>query len=334
MTPPDYQKLRASVPLCTYNASAFIGKQLESILRQTRPADEVVVCDDGSRDDTLEIIGDLAARYSTPVRVISNPRNLGATRNHEKAICECTGDIIIPSDFDDCWFPDRIATTISHFEANPAVVLFYCDAILADADLRPTGETLFSRRGLLANAAAPAARQLGRGIQFNGPMMAFRADLNRFLIPFSNQWTWDHWVGFIAYALGEVKPINQALMYYRRHRNNRGVDPDLDGGFFYRWQAARKYSHIQNYTQRRRRWEDMISQFGRMKHLGLPPSSIRFEELLNECERCLRFAHAREIQKRKPRLWRVPRALGGLVRGDYHQHAHGFKSFVQDLVIE
>lgn len=330
---PIHRKLHVSVPLCTYNGTAFIVEQLESILRQSRPADEIIVCDDGSTDNTLPMVKELAEQYPTPVRIIRNPENLGATKNHEKAILECTGDIIIPSDFDDCWLPDRVSTTLAFFERDPSAVLFYCDAILTDADLKPTARTLFSRREVLTNAV-PTAQQLGQGIRFNGPMMAFRAELTPFLRPFSNQWAWDHWIGFIAYAVGEVRPINQALLYYRRHRNNRGVDPDLDGGFLYRWQAATKYSTLKNYTQRRRCWEDMIAQFQRIRSLGLPPFSARFEELLSECERCFRFAHAREMQKRKPRLRRVPQALGNLARGSYHLHAHGLKSFIQDVVIE
>lgn len=326
---------KVSVAMCTYNTQAFVAEQLESILKQTRPPDEIVVCDDRSTDETVKTLTELAAHSPIPVRIIENPKNLGANGNHEKAIRESTGDIIFPSDSDDYWFADRIATTLPLFEKNPATVLLYCDAVLTDRSLNSTGQTLFSKRRFLVDIALPTAQELGRGIQFNGPMMVFRSALKPFLFPFSNQWVWDHWVAFLAYAMGEVGRIDRPLLYYRRHGENRGVDPDLDGGFWYRWQAAKKHSDLKNYVQRRRQWEHMIERLHQIRDGELAPrSSARFDELLSECERCFQFAYAREVQKGKPRLLRAPTAFGHLIRGDYHSHAHGLKSFVQDVLVK
>lgn len=325
--------LTVSVAMCTYNGEAFVGAQLESILKQSHPPDEVVVCDDGSSDQTVKIIQELVRAYPVPVRLIQNTKNLGAAKNHEKAINETCGDIIFPSDFDDCWFPDRIATTLPFFERNAAMVLVYCDAVLTDEKLNPVGKTVFSKRRALARGTALAPEKLGRGILFNGPMMVFRSELKRFIVPFSNQWSWDHWVGFLAYAFGEVGRIDRPLLYYRRHGNNRGRDPDLDGGFWHRWQAARKGSNLRNYTQRRRRWEHMLERFRQIRD-GSSFYSPQLEGLLNECERCLRFARAREEQKGKARMLRAGYAVEHLVRGDYHRHAHGLKSLVQDVLIK
>lgn len=321
--------------MCTYNSEAFVAEQLESILKQTQPADEIVICDDGSTDQTISIIEELARPYPVPVRIIQNSKNLGATKNHEKAISETSGDIVFPSDYDDFWFPERIAATLPFFERNPAMALVYCDALLADVRLNSTGATLFSKRKILAKRAPPTAEQLGRGILFNGPMMVFRSRLKPFIAPFSNQWTWDHWIAFLAYALGEVGRICRPLLYYRRHGENRGMDPDLDGGIWYRWAAARKTSNVRNYIQRRRQWEHMLERLIQIRNSeSLPHSSSRFEELLNECERCVRFARAREMQKGKPRILRAAYAFGHLANGNYHLHAHGLKSFVQDVLVK
>ena len=70
-----------SVALCTYNGARFIGEQLSSILAQSRLPDEIVVSDDGSRDDTLAIVERMAGTAPLPVRVLSGLEPLGVTRN-------------------------------------------------------------------------------------------------------------------------------------------------------------------------------------------------------------------------------------------------------------
>ena len=86
--------VRISVAMCTYNGAEFLPAQLESIFAQTRTADEIVVCDDGSTDETRSLI---------PQNVIlhENEKKLGTAKNFERAIGLCTGDVIVLSDQDD-----------------------------------------------------------------------------------------------------------------------------------------------------------------------------------------------------------------------------------------
>ena len=58
-----------SVALCTYNGERYIREQLESILNQTMPVDEIVVCDDGSTDNTLHIIESIRDGSHTDIRI-------------------------------------------------------------------------------------------------------------------------------------------------------------------------------------------------------------------------------------------------------------------------
>ncbi|MGH9439973.1 MAG: glycosyltransferase, partial [Terriglobia bacterium] len=307
---------------------------LESVLRQTRPPDELIVSDDGSSDRTLEIVRRLTADCSFPVVVRQNDHNLGDIKNFEKAVEAATGDIIFLSDCDDVWFPEKIAAMVPRFVESPDVVLAYCNAEITDVDLRPTGGTLFERRRDMQLGARLTADQIGRGLGFNAPMMAFHSMLKPFVLPFSNQWCHDHWISFIAYAMGEVKSVEQPLLYYRRHGKNVGGDPDLDGGFWHHFRVAAKKSEFKQYAHRVRRFDHMVRRLQEIKASGTPlRTHNRLDELLKESEDCLRFARMREALKQRPRLVRIPAGLASLARGDYRRHAHGAKSFIQDVAI-
>ena len=82
--------MRLSVAMCTYFGKDYIRDQLLSIHRQTVPVDEIVICDDCSEDDTVEIIRKLTKQYDLPVRLFINEWNYGYKKNFEQAICRCT----------------------------------------------------------------------------------------------------------------------------------------------------------------------------------------------------------------------------------------------------
>jgi hypothetical protein len=169
-------------------------------------------------------------------------------------------------------------------------------------------------------------------------MMAFHSRLKPFVIPFSPmslQWTHDHWIGFIAYAVGKISVIDRPLVYYRRHGKNEGGDAEFDGGFWYQWRVVRKrYSGSKGYGGRQRGWEDMVARLQEIKSRGLPLGDPeKLNKLLEVSEGCLQFAKTRHIDKTKPRVVRTPSALRLLFAGDYHRYARGVKSFFQDVMI-
>jgi len=123
---------KISVAMCTYHGERFLAQQLASIAKQTRPPDELVVCDDRSSDRTVEILRDFAASVSHPVKIFENETNLGFVANFERAIQLCTGDLIALSDQDDIWYPERLELSEREFAAHPEVGLVFSDADLID----------------------------------------------------------------------------------------------------------------------------------------------------------------------------------------------------------
>ena len=92
--------------MTTYNGQKFIREQIESILCQSMHVDEIVICDDCSTDNTVEILKEY------PVRLFVNKTNLGFKRNFKQAMEFCKGDYIFLCDQDDIWENDKVEKLI------------------------------------------------------------------------------------------------------------------------------------------------------------------------------------------------------------------------------
>lgn len=143
-----------SVAMCTYNGAKFIEKQVLSIIEQTVPVDEIVICDDGSLDGTIDIVMEIQSEVEIPIRLYINEPNIGVCANFDKAIKLCKGDIIFLSDQDDVWMPDKVETIVSWFKANPSKNVVFTNASFIDSDGNPyeTDSSLFKAVGFTSTA--------------------------------------------------------------------------------------------------------------------------------------------------------------------------------------
>ena len=110
---------RVSCIVPVYNGERFLPEALESILRQTRPPDEIIVVDDGSTDGTARI----ATALGAPVRWVRQ-ENAGPAAARNLAIRLATGDFLAFLDADDLWLPRKLELQLGRMEARPE--LDYC----------------------------------------------------------------------------------------------------------------------------------------------------------------------------------------------------------------
>src|SRR5467141_2319930 len=129
-------ELCISVAMCTYNGARFLPEQLESMAAQTRLPGELVVCDDRSTDESVEIVRNFARAAPFPVRLEMNEENLGSTKNFEKAIELCQGEIIALADQDDVWRPEKLSCIAGVLEPDDRIGAIFSDAELIDEDSR------------------------------------------------------------------------------------------------------------------------------------------------------------------------------------------------------
>ena len=113
-----------SIAMTTYNGAQFVQAQLRSILEQTRQPDEIIICDDGSRDDTVNIIRHVMETSGTDrIRLVENEENLGYIRNFYKAISLTKGDYIFLADQDDIWHREKLEKSLAIMERTGAAAI-------------------------------------------------------------------------------------------------------------------------------------------------------------------------------------------------------------------
>jgi glycosyltransferase involved in cell wall biosynthesis len=215
---------RFSVAMCTYGGARFAGAQLASIAAQTRPPDELVVCDDRSPDETARLVEEFAAAAPFPVRLHVNERNLGSTKNFERALSLCEGDLIALCDQDDVWLPGKLARLEEEFARAPEAGLVFSDAEVADEAARPTGRTLWESVGVrpAERERLRAGKGLGdllKGSTVTGATAALRARLRRLVLPIPEDLPVIHdaWIALLVACVARVVPVEEPLLLYRRH---------------------------------------------------------------------------------------------------------------------
>lgn len=212
-----------SVALCTFNSSRYLREQLRSIADQSRLPDELVVADDGSTDETLDIIEEFASVVGFPVRVLEPGGHLGVARNFERAILATTGQIIVLSDHDDAWLPDRIEVSVAALSAG--VLAVHGDADIIDDAGTQTGDQLMDllmptpdeRRAMGSGALFPAL--LKRNLA-TGATMALRRELFDACRPFPAAWVHDEWLAISAAVADGLRFVDRPLIRYRLHGGN------------------------------------------------------------------------------------------------------------------
>jgi glycosyltransferase involved in cell wall biosynthesis len=321
---------RLSVAMCTYNGARFLSEQLESIAVQTRLPDELVVCDDGSVDESVEIIRSLADHAPFPVRLEINEKNLGSTKNFEKAIGLCEGDIIALADQDDVWKPQKLDVLSTILEGHPGAGYAFSDAELMDDVGRSTG------KGLWTSLRISAARidQFRGTDQFpillgspmaTGATMVFRASLRSALLPISRHLVHDYWISAIASSVGAFGiPVREKLIQYREH-DGQQIGP-LSKSLIEKVKQARRLESNQ-YDRLAQGYEDLRGRLllGAADGRAYPSSYMALVE--EKILHLFRRAAARSTRG----TGKVRRVLSEVVTGRYGRFSGSWRAVIKDL---
>lgn len=135
--------MKISVAFIVYNGDRYMRTQLDSILAQTHKVKEIIVCDDASSDNTKEILEEYKNKHPNLFIIHYNGKNIGPTKNIEKAIQACTGDIILLADQDDYWESNKVLTIVKWFEQNPTM-----NGVFTNGSLMNSNEKLDNKYGL------------------------------------------------------------------------------------------------------------------------------------------------------------------------------------------
>lgn len=320
---------RISVALCTYNGGRYLEAQLESILGQTRLPAELVVCDDGSTDDTLAILERFRQRAPFAVRLESNPETLGSTKNFEKAITLCSGDLIATCDQDDVWYADKLALNQAAFDADSARGLVFSDAEVVDEALCPMGHTMwqsieFGRLDRWRVRHGKAFEVLLRRWLVTGATMMFRRDFVPSIFPIPPNWVHDGWIAFIIGAMAPVGLVERPLVKYRQHAAQQ------IGGKKLTWRELYQKAREIGPPHYRLAYERFVLARERLQAMAAKVRKPGFVSMMDG-----KVAHQKRrlaISESDSRLERVLWTLDELVHGGYTRYSPNSRHFIKDML--
>ncbi len=220
--------MKISVVMALYNGSRFILEQMLTILEQTRLPDEVYFSDDGSRDNTVEIVQDFINEHnlSDSWHIHVNEQNKGYAKNFLNASMAATGEIIFFSDQDDLWLPDKIEKMSVIMANNSKINLlcsnlepFYTDKNTRKwskkdlADMRNDG--VLEYRSITGNCF-----HIGR----SGCTMCVRKSfLEKIITYWTSGWAHDDFVWKMAMLTDSIAVYQYVTLKRRMHSNNTTV---------------------------------------------------------------------------------------------------------------
>ena len=221
--------MMVSVAMCTYNGAKYLRQQLESIAKQTVPVNELVVCDDGSVDDTIQIIREFSKTSSFSVSIHINEKNLGSTKNFEKCLLLCKGEIIFLCDQDDIWRQDKVEKQLKYFQENPGKDAVFSDAEMINGSSQPTGRTIWQEiefdKSLQNKWIEGKSHEIMfKGYIVTGATLAIRKACLARLTPFPTNvkdLIHDAWIAMVLGLEDKIGFIAESLISYRMHESQQ-----------------------------------------------------------------------------------------------------------------
>ncbi len=210
-----------TVLMATCNGAAYLEQQLRSITIQSRPPTQMIISDDGSTDDTPNILARFINSAPFPVTAITGPQK-GVAQNMLALQALAPQGYVAFADQDDVWMPDKLARAVEALSKTPASrpALYTARRIITDADMNPQDITKPPRRGpgfanalvqniapsntIVLNPAALALTQSAAG------------ELTTRTPPYHDWWLYQLVTGVGGKVFFDPRPT----LYYRQHKGN------------------------------------------------------------------------------------------------------------------
>lgn len=209
-----------SIAMTTYNGERFLRQQLDSLYAQTMLPDEVIVCDDGSTDGTIDILKEYG--QSKGLKYYLNERSLGVNANFYKAISLCECDYIAICDQDDIWLPPKIELSYKKLieidDGKPSVVSTKHNDIDSEGNIINEISSHPDKDDYITNLTGHGNSQ-GCTMMFNRPLIDLvflikdKHDIYRSCM-------YDAFIGMVAAVAGNKYNLGTPLLLYRHHDRN------------------------------------------------------------------------------------------------------------------
>lgn len=226
--------------LSTFNGSLYLSTFLSSLLSQFYPNWQLLIRDDGSTDNTQEIIKNFASKHPEKVKVVEdNLGNLGPCKSFLYLLTQAEGDYFMFADQDDVWLPQKIEKTLNKMlELEKAYgkntpILVHTDLKVVDKNLNPIAESFWKYQGLnpdyktlnyllVQNNITGCTVMVNRALKDLIKTIPERAIIH------------DWWLGLVASAFGVIDYIPEPLILYRQHESQNTGARKYSLDYFYK----------------------------------------------------------------------------------------------------
>jgi len=326
-------KTKTSVVVAVYHGEKYIAEQLESLFRQTRLPDEILIGDDSDDDASFQAIESVRRHYSGNFRYIKNKTRLGFLRNFINLANQASGDIVFFCDQDDIWQPEKIASLSEVLEHDPSARIAVCNSEMMDADGKSFNETQldgiprFQEIIPQINAGKAFFPLINQTIRFAGHNMAIRKEFVKVLNQIPEHYTiHDLWMQHAGALLGVLRYMDRPLTRFRVHAGNTSTPrlKKVRNSLLHRFQEISRSSH------------DIFLMAGWMGDLA----DFMERECPGTANRTLLLNYAAYFVRRtsllsKNRFSRLLHLmLHPLRTRDYLQYGVGIRSLIRDLIVK
>lgn len=205
---------KVSVIIPNYNYANYISRTIDSVLAQTYKNLEIIVIDDGSKDNSLETL----KKYGDKITVLTQ-QNQGVSRARNNGTANSNGEYIAFLDADDIWLPEKLETQMQRFFDDAEIGLVHCSMDFIDPNDQPCGENYNGMEGNVAEEFLRFEKGVVVGAGSTGVVTRRIFDeLGGFDERLSTAADWDFCYRLATkYKLGFVR---KPLVLYRIHNSN------------------------------------------------------------------------------------------------------------------
>lgn len=296
--------MTVSIAIALYNGAKFIEKQLDTLRLQTVEPNQVVLCDDGSTDNTVDIVNDYIDRYSLQDKwkLYKNPENLGYAKNfyHTMELCDC--DLIYLCDQDDIWREDKIEKMNKIMSENSNINLLSCKHGIIDAQGNKMNSVLERKCNASEEIKLISIDNIMHSYHWPGMAMCIRCEFFKEILPSIQSLKLAHDMVFalISADRDSFFEYDYIGVYHRRHDNN----------------AANEESRISKLLNLKRKLRD-IKVYNDLLS-GVLSATLPLSELTqNKIKSKLEFSLLREKSLKERNLIRMIKAYRSLNKNTF-----------------
>lgn len=218
-------KKKIAILLAAYNADKYLGEQIDSLISQTNQDWTLFIRNDGSRDNTSEIISEYCSKYNNIIEVDRGGENLGCRNNFFRLLEVVESDYYMFCDADDVWFNDKIEISLLRMQELELVnfnkpLLVHTDSAIYDIDLNLVAQSFWKTVNINPD----------KFLSFNlicicccvgGSTMLLNQKVKDLVFPLeNNNLIFDYWIAINTVKNGVISTIHMPTKKYRQHNSN------------------------------------------------------------------------------------------------------------------